>query len=152
MQPSSLGVARFVKRFPTFTKTESSLSCIQNLVSGFFPDPAESISHHQVLLHKISFNTVLPPATSLPSSVFHSGIQNKNVCTSHISHVCYMQFPLHPPEYGHFDNIGKECEVLSSLLCNSLRLPYTSSLLWLNVLFSITISNTVELYSSDGAT
>jgi hypothetical protein len=87
------------------------------------------------------------------SSVFPSGIQNKNVvCITHISHACYMQLPSHHPAYGHFDNTGKECEVSRSVMYNSLRPPVISSPLYLNALFSITTANTVKLYSSRGAT
>jgi hypothetical protein len=80
-----------------------------------------------------------------PWSIFHSmprssrwslpfRFSNKNILwISHLSCVCYMSHPSHPPWFDHPNNIWWSIQVMKLLICSLLQPPAISSLLDPNI-------------------
>jgi hypothetical protein len=74
------------------------------------------------------------PRFSKPSLPF--GFTNQNtVRISHLSHVCYMPYPSHPPSIDHLNNISWSVQIMKLLIMRSFQ-PLASSLVP-NILLSI---------------
>jgi hypothetical protein len=115
---------------------EVSSPLSQQPANGPYPEPGESTPH------AVSLRSILIPSShlllGLPSGVFPSGFPTKTFYN-------FLPSPMRPicPALLIF---GYEYKLWSSLLCNFLHSPVTSSLLGPNILLSTLFSNVLSLY------
>jgi hypothetical protein len=70
------------------------------------------------------------------------------VCTSHLTHTCYMPRPSQSAWFDHPNNIWWWVQIIEFLFISLLHSPVTSSVLGPNILLSTLFSNTLNLSSS----
>jgi hypothetical protein len=86
----------------------------------------ESSPYHRNLFPKICFNIILPSTSR--SSEWSLSYENR-ACIPHLSHVCYMPCPSHPPAVYHSSYIWWRVQVVKLLMQFS---PTSSRMSWLS--------------------
>jgi hypothetical protein len=72
-----LTAAQLVKKFPAFYGPDVSLPCLQELATGQYSEPDQSIPHPQPYLQNIIFNIFLQTTSTSSKSSLPFGISNK---------------------------------------------------------------------------
>jgi len=117
--PEKLLVTRLAKKFWTFCGTQRFLTVFTQVFnwSLSWARFIQSISSYPISLRSflmLSSHLCL----GLPTCLFPSGFPTKILCTSHLSHMCYMP-PSHPPWLDPPSNIWWTMQVMTLLIIQS---------------------------------
>jgi hypothetical protein len=79
-----------VNEFPTFNKTDGTLTFSKVYISGLCPETDQSSLRPSTSFFMIHFNIFLRFVLSLPSDLFTAGFLTKTACIFHLSLFGYM--------------------------------------------------------------